>query len=469
MLQQNPQTILTLHNWRCFEVAKFQIPSENFLILDANGQGKTSLLSAYYSLLTQEPWPDTKFIHSIKLGQTYFGLSLESKLETRLKSATEKTSKSSLKSSLASELTIDFENNPENIFDDNITENTKEQSSNITLNGRITGSRVTNKYESNLESNSNSFKTSKTLVLTYQPTDNYWLSNSRESKLGVLNNIINNINPQYSSYNKKLNQLVKAKTSLLKHIVEQGYWENNYIAEDSQNVLNNFNVEILELSLKIWEIRIEFMNFWNESMVEFTRLIDCKITNWHIELQATNNLTSKALIRNFGEFLKPFVDTEEDLGNKENYANLKKALNLNNIDWKTVNRKELSSSRVLFGAQRDDFVIFADQIPLHNILSRGEMRLFVLWSKSLVTSFEQEKKKIKAENKTNTNLELLTIPKDSKTSIIWLLDDVFNELDTEREVNLINTILKDSKQIIATGTKASSQVLKVYNLQELRI
>jgi recombinational DNA repair ATPase RecF len=395
---------LTLHNWRCFESVQFRLPSGNFLILDDNGIGKTSILSAYYSLLTGQPWPGTKFLHSIKLGQSWFGLSLDcpSYRKVATKSA-------------------------EGVF------------ISTTLNGKISGSRTTTKYETEFK---NEFQ-----VLTYQPTDNYWLSNSRESKLSVLNEIISSYNPEYSSKVSKLNQIVKSKTSLIKHIFDNDYYN------PTPELLDQYNNQILELSLDIWSHRLEFLTFWQSKLPEFCELINCQVANWKIELQLTNSTTSKTLLRNLETLnscnssktvesptVSPIEkENQQTLFDTKKY--LQTQLDLKNIDWTKTNNREIATGRVLLGAHRDEFLIFADQIPLQNILSRGEMRLFVLWSKSLAV-------KIQIQQTKNT---------------IWLLD----ELDGERELSLINIILADSHQIIATGTKASSQVLVSHTIKNL--
>jgi recombinational DNA repair ATPase RecF len=465
--------ILTLHNWRCFESAKFNLPSGNFLILDNNGIGKTSILTAYYSLLTGQPWPSTKFIHSIKLGQSWFGLSLEISSKKLLKNIQEESPCQGVAQSGGGTLT--------------------------TLSGKISGPRTTTKYETDSKD--------KFQVLTYQPTDNYWLTNSRESRLTTLSEIISGYNPEYTSKVSKLNQIVKSKTSLIKYILDNDY------QNPTPELLEQYNFQILELSLDIWACRLEFLTFWQKKLPEFCELINCTITNWKIELQLTNSTTSKTLIRNL-ETLNIKIIKETDMlentviSNKlENTSKkspcqrvaqsggsttlqqpfdfkiyLQNQLNLNNISWAAINNREIAAGRVLFGAQRDEFLIFADQIPLQNILSRGEMRLFVLWSKSLSSKIyshceEQKttviqsvaKNLIPTNNKTSTKIESKTKTTNQTKNTIWLLDDVFNELDGERELSLINTILHGSYQIIATGTKATSNVLDCYSIERLTL
>ena len=67
---------INLNYWRCFEQKSFYLPDHSFLLCDENGSGKTSLLSAYYSLLTGKPWPSTKWKDNLMQGRDYFGVSI---------------------------------------------------------------------------------------------------------------------------------------------------------------------------------------------------------------------------------------------------------------------------------------------------------------------------------------------------------------------------------------------------------
>jgi recombinational DNA repair ATPase RecF len=104
-----------------------------------------------------------------------------------------------------------------------------------------------------------------------------------------------------------------------------------------------------------------------------------------------------------------------------------------------LHQKEIQAQKVLLTASRDDFGIFSGKQPIENILSRGEMRLFVIFSRQLSS----------AGNK------------------IWFLDDLFNELDSKRERVMLDEILSDSCWLIATGTSSKVSNLESYQIQNL--
>jgi recombinational DNA repair ATPase RecF len=354
---------LTLTNYRCFSSASFEIPDTDFIILDKNGSGKTSILSVLYSLYTGKPLPNTKFPEYLKSGQDYFGIS-----------------------------TYD---------------------SNWFINGKIGPSgRLSTKY-----SNPNEIKNT---ILTYQPNDNYWLQQSRSSKLNTLDQIIGQTNLTYLELISKLDKTCKNKLSLLK--------ESNLKGTTDQIMINFLGQEILNLSKQIWILRWAFLDEVKDHMEQFSEMIQSIITNWYVQIEVSGANGNKINIQNLAKY-------------QGRYEDIFLLQNINNIDFDKLWQRELACEKVLFGANRDDFNVICGKLKIEQVLSRGEIRLFVLWVKKLGIDPE------------NT---------------IWLLDDIFNELDDEREQFLMSNIFADCKQIIATGTRCSLKSLEQRSVESLK-
>jgi recombinational DNA repair ATPase RecF len=355
---------LTLTNYRCFSSTSFTIPDADFIILDKNGSGKTSILSAIYSLHTGKPLPNTKFPEYLQSEQEYFGIGTDD--------------------------------------------------SDWFINGKIGPSgRLSTKYSNPSEV--------KSTVLTYQPNDNYWLQQSRSSKLGTLDQIIGQTNNEYLDLVLKLDRVCKNKLSLLK--------ESNLHGTHDQIMINFLGQEILNLSRQIWLLRWAFLDDIINRIQQFTDMIQSPIDRWKVQIEITGANGNKVNIQDLSKY-------------ESRYEDIFELQNLNNIDFEKLWQREVACEKVLFGANRDDFNFIHGKLKIEQVLSRGEIRLFVLWVKKL--GIEPDK-------------------------TIWLLDDIFNELDDEREQFLMSNIFVGCKQIIATGTRCSLKNLQQKTVDSLKI
>jgi recombinational DNA repair ATPase RecF len=379
---------LTLTNYRCFDTGNFEIPDGDFIILDKNGSGKTSILSAIYSLHTGKPLPNTKFPEYLKTTKDYFGISTDD--------------------------------------------------SEWFINGKISPSgRVVTKYsDPNEERNT---------ILTYQPNDNYWLQQSRSSKLNTLDQIIGQTNPEYLTLISNLDKICKSKLSLLK--------ESNLSGRSDMIMVNFFGNEILKLSKQIWNIRWNFLIKICNHVHEFSDMINCPIKDWHIQTEITSANGNKINIQNLGKYILKSAPAqglthketgvfEDDTLAAIDTTQIFALQNLNKINFEQLWQRELACEKVLFGANRDDFNFIHGKLKVEQVLSRGEIRLFVLWVKKL-------------------GIE--------PSETIWLLDDIFNELDDEREQFLMQNIFCGCKQIIATGTRCSLTNLEQRSVDSLEV
>jgi recombinational DNA repair ATPase RecF len=355
---------LIVHNWRCFENSHFSLPTTSFVIADDNGSGKTSLLSAFYSLYTGQPWPQTKFTESLKKDTSYYGL---------------------------------ITGYPD-----------------WSLTGQISPSgRLVNKYQ---KPDTNPLLAGQDVfpnVFTYLPEDNNWLNLSRSSKLASLDSLLALcFGVEYVNHLKRLGQLVKSKNELLRHTLE------HQVKTDTA-LVTSLSDSIYSHSIEIWKYRFGFFDDLAKHLLTFQTWIKNSSA-----IQIKHYLTDTYGIKKSSENGIPPIPNWADL-------------------WK----KELIVGKVLFGAQRDDFDLCIGHSLVQNMFSRGEMRLLVLFIKA----FAQE--------------TFLKINPHMKTC--WLLDDVFNELDTERELIFFKEVLDKSQFYIITSTKPLNLPIPVYNVKQL--
>jgi recombinational DNA repair ATPase RecF len=335
-----PHTI-TLTNWRSFSSTTLHLPQKSFLIQDKNGSGKTSILSAMYSLYTGQPFPNTKFPDFLRQNQQYLGISTEN-----------------------NEWYINGQISPS---------------------GRLVIKRSTPQFDT------------RSVVLTYQPNDNYWLELSRGQKLGILDALLSQVYiKEYVTVLGDLEKVVKGKTNLLKYYHDTGVKPDEIIARQ-------LHEKVVVFSDRLWSLRAEFFEFVESRLVDFSNLISSELTNWRVKIHKKGDFSG---------------------------------------DFEGMWHKEMVVGKVLYGAQRDDFSIEAGHLGAQQVLSRGEMRLLVLYIKNLAR-------------------EMITA---SDICTIWLLDDVFNELDDEREEIVCRQILDQADYFIATGTRNPGFVKDVYGI-----
>ncbi len=370
-------TKISLNYWRCFEEQHFYLPNHSFLLCDKNGSGKTSLLSAYYSLLTGKPWPASKWKDNLMQGRDYFGVSI----------------------------------------DDNWNVTGK-----IAPSGRLVTS-------INFPDN-----TILPKIITYLPADNYFLNLPRTQKIGVLDNSLTEIHgQQYSKLLEQLDRAVKGKTQLIKNFLSEG------IVPD-QIILDKLNQDLYEASLDIWVYRANFFAelFKHKSM--FGNWINSSFKNWQIDLEITNFKGFKLSLKKMDERFN--WENWSSLNQYEKTLFLQKVIG--NTNFKSLWEAELRAGKVLFGANRDDFNWLCNYQNATQILSRGEMRLLALYWKEIVRR---------------------NLPENQ--SVIWLLDDLFNELDSTREFLFFNTVKRESDFFFATSTRPVNFELATYSTLQL--
>ena len=265
--------------------------------------------------------------------------------------------------------------------------------------------RLSYKYQSN---------GSKPHILVYTPDDNRWLSLARTSKLQVLDTLISAFDSSYLLHLKALNQVVRQKQRLLKKTIQH--------PDPSDRALAHIMTKhILKHSSVIWSIRSDFWMTIAEALPEFTGWINSVFDTYRIQ-----RYHSYWDGKRYPHHELPVISWDD-----HHFENL----------WK----REQIAERVLFGAQRDDFMIYVDSDgskQAEKVFSRGELRLLTMFIKY---AYSQFKAKI----------------------VWWFLDDAFNEFDSTREEFLARNMLFNCQKVIATGTHSIPDLVN-YNIQALK-
>lgn len=434
LAQQDYTLELIFHNWRCFTEKRFRLPLSPLILQDQNGSGKTSLLAGLYSLFSKEPWPGSKWTHHLKSGANFFGVSTQF---ADWFIAGQNTSSGRLQLKHSAPNYLYFENKKTTDCTDD-TDYTDDGISSLTR------SKLVNQGQLQLV-------TCK--IFTYNPTDNYWLSQSRAIKLSILDQMLGQVHgSNYLAKLKKLQKLVLAKQRLVKACQESE-------EQKTENLLlmQSLSKEIYQISLEIWTYRMQFWQFCQKQLLEFESWLGISLNNqdiyWFlstfdgqkqkIDLQQFSTQTPKTFVENFLQEQLQLASKRVNSSFSNKY--LAQSSSLDPL-WLNLWQKEIAAKKVLFGAHRDDFELRFNRLPAQHFLSRGQNRMLVLFLKNL-------------------GRQLTQIQTESK--IIWLVDDIFNELDNQRELVLLKALLAQSAWYVATSTKALDLPVPNYSLEQL--
>ena len=217
---------IRLNNWKNYTFASFLIPENSFLLIDNNGTGKTSLLTAIYSLFHAKAWPGDKLRSFLRSGQNFFGISSA---------------------------------DPDFFF-----------SGKINIQGRI--------IPKSSRPNPRKFP----LILTYQPGDNEWLGFTRSKKLDYLDTILATIYGQeYKNSLDQFTKTLKAKQTLLRNYQDTGI-------EPDKNLINPLNQNLIQESLQLWIFRNKFFEAIEDKLSEFFEKINTSPENYKFRVEISN-------------------------------------------------------------------------------------------------------------------------------------------------------------------------------------
>ncbi|NJS42106.1 hypothetical protein HC766_07760 [Candidatus Gracilibacteria bacterium] len=224
---------LVLHNWKCFESVSLSIPTTSFAIVDGNGSGKTSILSAVYSLFENKPWPGTKISESIKKDSEYYGI---------------------------------------------LTSYPK-----WSLSGQIgSNGRLKNNFQKPKTSPIFSEQKPWPYLFTYLPSDNDWFFKSSSQKLAILDSLLDQSYQDYAKYLRNLENAVKAKNRYLK------YCRENEITGDVI-MIKQLGDAILLASKSVWLVRSGFLKLLDSKLKDFESWIASNVKDWKVEYRISDS------------------------------------------------------------------------------------------------------------------------------------------------------------------------------------
>ncbi len=390
---------IELLNWRIFEKTKFELPSQSFLLTGRNGSGKTSFLSAFYSLWTGQSFGG-KLVQNLRSGSQYFGI-LTNQEDWYLTGKIGGTGR--LQSSYSKPKSCDFLKN---------TLGEKFQNYHSLDTHQTFSNNATEWLSKQSTPHKNQFWPS---ALTYVPSDNTWFESSRTEKLTKLDQLLGQIfGESYQHALTKFNKSLKAKQKFLASCIEENTTGDPFL-------IHNLAQSVYENSIVLWQFRQVFWQELDQFLVNFGKWLATPIHKMEIKYQV-NNFSG----------MRQSVDWNVEISPK-------------NTNWQGLWTKEIVIGQVFFGAHRDDFEILVNDTPIQNYFSRGEMRLFVIFIKNLAATLIR-----------------------GKSPVIGFFDDVFGELDLEREQILLRELLSQTDYFIATSAQEIPNFNQTFQLSDLQ-
>ena len=186
-------------------------------------------------------------------------------------------------------------------------------------------------------------------------------------------------------------------------------------------LIHNLAQSVYENSIVLWQFRQVFWQELDQFLVNFGKWLATPIHKMEIKYQV-NNFSG----------MRQSVDWNVEISPK-------------NTNWQGLWTKEIVIGQVFFGAHRDDFEILVNDTPIQNYFSRGEMRLFVIFIKNLAATLIR-----------------------GKSPVIGFFDDVFGELDLEREQILLRELLSQTDYFIATSAQEIPNFNQTFQLSDLQ-
>jgi len=231
-------------------------------------------------------------------------------------------------------------------------------------------------------------------AVLFTPDDLMIIKGEPEMRRELFNKAIFHSNQFYYSYIRDYNRILKSRNKILKEMHEN--------KTNNSELLNALNQQFANLSLKIYEERINYL-------IDYIPIL----------IKIINNLSNK-------EYL-PYLVYKTDFNYKDREQFL---LKLKNKQYLEIRQK-----RTLIGPHLDDYKIMTNDKEIRFFGSQGEIRLFALAIKISQIVYIYEK---------------------TNQYPILLLDDISSELDEKRKDFLFNFLKTIDTQIFITTTSLSN-------------
>ena len=252
-------------------------------------------------------------------------------------------------------------------------------------------------------------------TVLFTPEDLEILSGAPNLRRRLIDTILSQVDREYFEYLVGFSKVLKQRNALIKKYKER---------KVSEIEIKFWNEELIRLSGKIHQYRVEFIEYCSQQLPDIYRQISSEENN------------EVAIIYKFSG--------QNRCHNGENYEDAFRELIQSEF------RREVEAGHTLFGPHRDDFELMLNSRSVAEFCSRGEKRSFSLALKFIEINFLQFK---------------------SKSKPVLLLDDVFSELDEERRKKLLDlslnfqTIITTVEKNYFSDYKNQIQVYTVKNSQ----
>ena len=249
-------------------------------------------------------------------------------------------------------------------------------------------------------------------ITSFLPNDIEIIKGSPNLRRSVLNMQIGSLYNNYLNYVNEYNNLLKIRNEYLKRLNINGYSDTKY--------LDVINVKMIDLSVKIFKFRFEYISMINEILPKVYK----KLAGiYDIKVFYQNNLGI-------------------DKYNENIIREIMQKKYKNNL------YKEMLQGVTLVGLHRDDLTFLVNNLDSKIYSSEGQQRLIVIAYKIA---------------------ELLVFRKIKKEYPVLLLDDVFSEIDIKRRNNIVKYLKNDIQVIITTTDLAEIQSDLVNNSKIFKI
>lgn len=244
---------------------------------------------------------------------------------------------------------------------------------------------------------------SKINIILFSPSDLRLIKDSPSVRRKYLNIEISQYDKNYLFYLNDYNKLLKQR--------------NSYIKQLSLNFNNSFEYldiltrELVSKGLKIYEYRKNFVEKINELL-----------GNYYLKIANSSNIQIK--------YKSQFKDKDDE-----------KLIEI----YQKNRMRELNFGKTLFGVHLDDFDIFLDGNNIRDYGSEGQQKNAIVSLKFAEVDMLKEKK---------------------GDYPIFILDDIFSELDSEKINNILNIIPEDMQTFITT-TEVSKLEKKILNSSKI--
>lgn len=233
-------------------------------------------------------------------------------------------------------------------------------------------------------------------VVLFEPDELRLLTSSPQRRRDFLDGIIARISPTYSTVLSRFARTLTQRNELLKQFdsMKRDAWESHLFAWD---------VKFAELGATIIKTRVNFLEHANKHLHRlYSELADSEhtvVANYVSEFELSESLQQILLAR---------LEATRQSDGLRGYTSV--------------------------GPHRDDFELLLDSHPVSESASRGEMRTIMLTFKLLEVELQEH---------------------HSGQKPLILLDDVFSELDSEREAKLIQSLSDYQTIITATDSRVA--------------